>query len=615
MIKRVGFALVFVVTSFVGATQLVAYRLGYSDELGRPLVFHDKVRVYWPWSVAVWYRRWGAGHPRVFEQALLVPLGELLFAAWVVGMMRRPRLKEIGKDCWGSLGDLKRAGLLTRAGVVVGKVGRRLLRFDLRQGHVLVVGGTRSGKTVGVIVPSLLSWPESVVVFDPKGELWRLTAGFRSTFSHCAFFNPSRSDSVKYNPMLEVRRGCEIRDAQNIAHVLADPSGEKNQFDIWDVSAAQLITALILHVLYTAQDDQKHLGTVRDLLLDFDTTCEQMMTTPHRLCPQTGEPQVHPEVMLVARSLTAAADRFRTSVVATAESYLTLFADPVVRDNIGRSDIALGDLMCSDAPMNLYIQAPPSDADRLKPLTRMMFNQVARTLMEHERRDTLGRPKRHDLLMVMEEFSSHGRLPFFERNLRQMGSYGLRAVLVVQSFNDLMQNYGGHQSLVDNCALTVAFASNDTATQSRVSQMTGTAVEFREGYSQSQNLTDRQRRTMNLNEHVRPLLQPGDVRQLPADEQLVFATGFKPFRTQKVRYFEERLFKQRLLKVPDQSQHVDVPRATVENPWLGERAKGPPLPLDTGSEETAPETADPELVLDGLDEDLEDGGLEDRYFV
>lgn len=615
MIKRISFLLLFVLTSFVGATQLVAYRLGYSEALGRPLVFHDKVRVYWPWSVLVWYRHWHTRTPHVFGQALLVPLGELLLAGWVMGMIRRPRLKEIGKDCWGSVRDLKRAGVLTKAGVVIGKVGRRLLRFDLRNGHVLVVGGTRSGKTVGVIVPSLLSWPASVVVFDPKGELWRLTAGFRSRFSHCVYFNPTRSDSVKYNPLLEVRRSCEVRDAQNIAAVLADPAGVRNQFDIWDTSAAQLVAALILHVLYTADDDQKHLGTVRDLLLDFDNTCEQMMTTPHRLCPGTGEPQVHPEVMLVARSLTSAADRFRSSVVATAESYLTLFADPIIRDNISRSDLVLGDLMCSDTPMNLYIQAPPSDADRLKPLTRMMFNQVARTLMEHERHDTLGRSKRHDLLMVMEEFSSHGRLPFFEKNLRQMGSYGLRAVLVVQSFNDLMQNYGGHQSLVDNCALTVAFASNDTATQSRVSQMTGAAVEFREGYSQSQNPTDRQRRTVSLNEHVRPLLQPGDVRQLPGDEQLVFATGFKPFRTQKVRYFEERLFKQRLLKAPDQGQHVDVPRASVENPWLGERAKGPSLPLDTASEETAPEPADPELALDGLDEEFEDGGLEDRYFV
>ena len=230
--------------------------------------------------------------------------------------------------------------------------------------------------------------------------------------------------------------------------------------------------------------------------------------------------------------------------------------------------MALGDLMCSDAPVSLYIQAPPSDADRLRPLTRMMLNQVARTLMEDECHDTLGRPKRHDLLMVMEEFSSHGRLPFFEKNLRQMASYGLRAVLVIQSFNDLMQNYGGHQSLVDNCGLTVAFASNDTATQSRLSQMTGTAVEFREGYSQPQSLANQKRRTVSLNEHVRPLLQPGDVRQLSADEQLVLATGCKPFRTKTVRYFEIPLFRKRLLDPPDQGRHLDVPRAKVENPWL-----------------------------------------------
>ena len=118
--KRIGLLLVFVVTSFVGATQLVAHRLNYSPLLGG-VVLNGSVKVYWPWSVVVWHRRWGSSNRHVFEQALLVPLGELMLFAWVMGMNRRPRLKEVGKDCWGGLGDLKRAGLLGNVGVVVGR--------------------------------------------------------------------------------------------------------------------------------------------------------------------------------------------------------------------------------------------------------------------------------------------------------------------------------------------------------------------------------------------------------------------------------------------------------------------------------------------------------------
>src|SRR3546814_17275026 len=83
---------------------------------------------------------------------------------------------------------------------------------------------TRSGKGVGLVVPSLLSWTGSVVVHDIKGENWTLTAGWRARFSHCLLFNPTDARSARYNQLMEVRKGpAEVRDAQNIAAILVDP--------------------------------------------------------------------------------------------------------------------------------------------------------------------------------------------------------------------------------------------------------------------------------------------------------------------------------------------------------------------------------------------------------
>ena len=85
---------------------------------------------------------------------------------------------------------------------------------------------TRSGKGVGLVVPTLLSWTGSTVVHDIKGENWTLTAGWRARFSHCLLFNPTDARSARYNPLLEVRRGAdEVRDVQNIADILVDPEG------------------------------------------------------------------------------------------------------------------------------------------------------------------------------------------------------------------------------------------------------------------------------------------------------------------------------------------------------------------------------------------------------
>ena len=231
---------------------------------------------------------------------------------------------------------------------MVGQWGKKILTYNGPE-HQLVAGASRSGKGVGHVVPTLLNWPHSVVVYDPKGELFDLTAGFRSQFSHTVYFNPTQTHSLRYNPLLEVRRGAsEIRDVQNVVQLLIDPSGSKQQMDIWDQNASQFLVGLILHVLYTEPDEQKNLGRVRDLLLDFDSTCKAMMTTPHRLHPQNGLPEAHPEVAQVARSLLNQGERFRASVRGTAEAYLTLFADDLIRDNTATSDLAVGDLVCSD---------------------------------------------------------------------------------------------------------------------------------------------------------------------------------------------------------------------------------------------------------------------------
>jgi type IV secretion system protein VirD4 len=101
----------------------------------------------------------------------------------------------------------------------------RYLRHDGPE-HVLLVAPTRSGKGVGVVLPTLLSWTQSVVIHDIKGENWALTAGWRARFSHCLLFDPTDSSSARFNPLLEVRKGAhEVRDVQNIADILVDPEG------------------------------------------------------------------------------------------------------------------------------------------------------------------------------------------------------------------------------------------------------------------------------------------------------------------------------------------------------------------------------------------------------
>jgi type IV secretion system protein VirD4 len=405
--------------------------------------------------------------------------------------------------------------------------------------------------------------------------------------------------------LFEIRKGDnEIRDTQNIVEMLVNPTGAKHTMDIWDQQASQFLVALILHVLYTEADGQKNLATVRMRLLDFKNTAKAMIRTLHRFNPQSGAAEVHPEVALVAGELRRQPEKFQASVCGTAAAYLTLWADTLIARNTATSDFRLSDLVCADRPMTLYLQPPPSDAPRLRPLVRLMINQTCRALMEHLDKDSAGRVKNRRLLLSLDEFPTLGRLDFFTMNLRQMAGYGIKAHLIVQSFNDIVEQYGPNNTILDNCHILTAFAAADTVTCQRISQMTGTVTEYRESYSQAARGIGA--RTVSQSEQVRPLLSPGDVRELPVDDQLVFVTGFKPMRTKKARYFTDATFMKRVLPPPDQSQGLNLP-PQPQIDWLRERAKGPDLPLPRENKGNGPHQRpqpSPGEDEEGTDEEL-----------
>src|ERR1700744_6627793 len=156
---------------------------------------------------------------------------------------------------------------------------------------------TRSGKGVGLVLPTLLTWTSSAVVHDIKGENWPLTAGWRSTFSHCLLFNPTDSRSARYNPLLEVRKGAdEGRDVQNIADILVDPEGPRDLPNHWDKTSHSLLVGAILHVLLA--EEEKTLARVATILSDpqqpFARVLKRMMETNH--IGTKDEPKVHPVV-------------------------------------------------------------------------------------------------------------------------------------------------------------------------------------------------------------------------------------------------------------------------------------------------------------------------------
>jgi type IV secretion system protein VirD4 len=367
--------------------------------------------------------------------------------------------------------------------------------------------------------------------------------------------------------LLEVRRGVEeVRDVQNIADILVDPEGALERRNHWEKTSHSLLVGAILHVLYAEQE--KTLARVATLLSDpgrsFASTLRAMMTTPH-----LGD-KVHPVVASAARELLNKSDNERSGVLSTAMSFLGLYRDPTVAAVTSDCDWRIDDLIAAERPVSLYLVVPPSDISRTKPLVRLVLNQIGRRLTERLQCAD-GRPERQ-LLMMLDEFPALGRLDFFETALAFMAGYGIRAFLIAQSLNQIEKAYGEHNSILDNCHVRVAFATNDERTAKRISDALGTATEQRamRNYAGHRLAPWLAHVMVSRQETSRPLLTPGEVMQLPASDQLLLLSGTAPIRANKLRYYEDRRFTARLLPAPalDDDLYADRPAARAHD-WAG----------------------------------------------
>ena len=605
LIDQILVVLAVVLASIWFATEWAAWKLAWQSELGSPWFIAGRWPVYAPWSIFPWWYHFDAYAPRVFDRAGAIAGtgGFIGCGAAIAGSLWRARqssnVTTYGSARWASIKDITRARLLAHAGVFLGKAESGYLRHNGPE-HVMAFAPTRSGKGVGLVVPTLLGWTGSAVIHDIKGENWQLTAGWRARFSHCLLFNPTDARSARYNPLLEVRRGVnEVRDVQNIADILVDPEGALERRNHWEKTSHSLLVGAILHVLYA--EEEKTLARVATFLSDpqrsFAATLRRMMTTNH-LGTDTA-PEVHPVVASAARELLNKSENERSGVLSTAMSFLGLYRDPTVAAVTSASDWRIADLVEAAHPVSLYLVVPPSDISRTKPLVRLILNQIGRRLTEELQ--GVGKDGnaagRHRLLMMLDEFPALGRLDFFETSLAFLAGYGVRAFLIAQSLNQIEKAYGEHNAILDNCHVRVAFATNDERTAKRISDALGTATEQRamRNYAGHRLAPWLAHVMVSRQETARALLTPGEVMQLAPTDELVLVSGHPPIRAKKLRYYEDGRFTTRLLPAPAlrSDGYADRPAARPED-WVGQ-VRGADMRL-AGS-------------ADG-DEDADAGGLE-----
>ncbi|MEP4030882.1 type IV secretory system conjugative DNA transfer family protein [Roseibium polysiphoniae] len=574
---------------------------------------------WWQWLLRFYQEAGGFPHeinqPALFGLAAFIVL---MFVGAVVSSGAKSKTIFGGRNSqdihgtarWAATRDVKDTGLLAEKGVVVGgwptRTGVRMLRHDGPE-HVLAFAPTRSGKGVGLVLPTLLSWEESALVLDIKGENYALTAGWRASQGQKVYrFDPAADrGSVRYNPLQEVRLGTdhEIADCQNIAIMIIDPDGTGLK-DFWMQEGYGWLCTAILHVLYRIQADEKRTATLADVraFMSIGDESDQPQTLAekagsafedkdddsfNRLLEdmeryEHGRPAVNEEVRLGAARMRKRSSNERSGVHSTGTSQLTLYSDPIVARNISESDFRIADLMNDEQPATLYIVIPPSDIARLRPLVRILLNQFLTRLTSHMAFEAGRSVKhyKHRMLLMLDEFTSVGKLEIFEKAIAFMAGYGLKAFVIVQDLTQLQKAYGREQSIVSNCHVRIAYAPNTMETAKVLSDMAGktTLVQKKTSASRSTGRSGTNY-SETLSEIARPLLTPDECMSLPgiqtgaggkvsrAGDMLIFVAGRPAIYGRQVLYFQEKELQARAkITIPGPGQSAASPSPNTKAP-------------------------------------------------
>jgi type IV secretion system protein VirD4 len=497
--------------------------------------------VYAPYQIFVWYAANAAapGAAPVFRGAWVLVATVAVASSFVLTSAWRRRRRwspsgSHGTAHWGS-GEL----LHREKGLLLGRRGERLLRLA-GEGHVLTVAPTRSGKGVSSVIPNLLDHPGSVLVTDPKGENYAVTARWRRELGHPvhAFdpFGVARGEATS-NPLdlIDAASPEAVDDARMLADMIVLPAGREGEQAFWNEEARGVLTGLILHVAASAPPDLRTLTHMRTLLTlppeGFAELLDEMQ----------GSSAAGGLVARTAARLLQKAEKERSGVISTAQSHTHFLDSPRMAQVLGRSTVDLSVL--KREAVSVYLILP---TERIDAYARWLRLMIGCALLAVAR--TRGQPKER-VLFLLDEFAHLGRMPPVQRHIGLAGGFGVTFWLIVQDLSQLRSAYGDTwPTFLANVDVLQGFGINDWETAEYLSKMTGEATILVESEHQSRGVSrgphaQRQLGTgRTRSEQGRRLLLPDEVRRLPGDAELLFVKGSAPLLVERLSYLHDGEF-------------------------------------------------------------------------
>jgi type IV secretion system protein VirD4 len=517
-----------------------------TDPIRQPEAIYAIFTYYYSW----WWQHWKAlgftGYnffaPRLIASSGVPILTFLYFIFRYREKISNFRLVEKpesvhGDAHWATEREIRKVGLRAKKGMLMGQNKKGYLVTDGYQ-HALLFAPTGSGKGVGFVIPNLLFWEESVVCHDIKLENYQLTSGWRNKHLKQSIFvwEPSNPDGVThcYNPIdwVSPKAGQMVDDVQKFSNLIL----QKKEF--WENEARTLLVGVILYLVADTTKTKSFGEVVRQLRGDdFAYALAVVLDT-------MGE-KLHPVGRMNLAAFLQKADKERSGVVSTLNSGLELWANPIIDAATARSDFNVQTF--KKKPTTVYVGLTPDNIQRLKSLMSMFYQQSTDFLSKK----MPGKDEPYGVLFLMDEFPTVGKLEQFLAGIAYFRGYHVRLFLIVQDTQQLKGTYenSGMNSFLSNAMFRITFAANNIDTAELISKLIGNQTVEAESFSKPRFFDmNPASRSMNISGTQRALLLPQEVISMERDDQIILVEASPPIRTQKIKYFKDKMFTKRLWK-------------------------------------------------------------------
>lgn len=472
--------------------------------------------------------------------------------------------------CFAQTNDAKAIEMLgTNQKFKYERLGKELLCDDTAY-HTLVIGGTGSYKGVSVAIPSLLTWKESVIFVDPKGESYDLTSGWRSQFSNVYYFNPADSGkSCHLNPLDFVPKTKDAAtEIGKIVHMI-HPDQSKDAY--WDKVPRMMLEMLFGYILL--QGERKSIPEAAELLFSgdgkgifskvlsdsaesiqvFNGSNETTRWTPK--LPKS-DPLYALQNMVVANAqlFMEMASGQDSQQITTHLTTVKTDLDTYIKANevMDTSDFSLDDICDNERPISLYLCIPVSELQAVMPMFKLIYTLILKHLLSGPQKH------KHRLLLGLDEFSQFKKFEVIAEQLPFVRSYGIKIMAFIQSISQLDEWYGhdGRKAMMDNFQMKIFLKADENETLQYFENKLGKSTELKKSVSFGSNRKEMGISSSNesVSEVGRSLLTAQELGQLPLHESIVFSPEIPPYRACKIQYFSDPRFNNRINLPIDKSK-------------------------------------------------------------